>query len=347
MFCDDVRDLDQSRFERPTRSLRRPTMSTRLAAIDLGAGSFHLAIAEVEAGRKFSVVARHKERVQLGESAFASNHIEPEAFDRGIAAMRRLGDLVRQHAPEAVRAVATSALREAENGREFVRCASAAAGFPIRVIDGLEEARLVHLGTRYGLDLDRRRVAIFDMGGGSTEVIVANDGECEFTASLRLGTLRLRSQWNCTEPPTSNDLARLDNLASECLKPTLAHVRRLGIDFAVLSCGTARTLSQIASADPISIDDPRPQHGRGSYLSLSALRRVERMLSTIRPEDRAELAGTDAKRADTLLPGAVVLRTILERLGVDGALVASTGLREGLMVDYMAERADGAWALQA
>jgi exopolyphosphatase/guanosine-5'-triphosphate,3'-diphosphate pyrophosphatase len=106
-------------------------------------------------------------------------------------------------------------------------------------------------------------------------------------------------------------------------------------------------LSQLASADPTSIVDPRPQHGRGSYLSLTALRRVERRLSTIRPEDRAELAGTDAKRADTLLPGAVVLRTILERLGVDGALVASTGLREGLMVDYMAERADGAWALQA
>jgi len=283
------------------------------------------------------VIERAKERVQLGQSTFETGRIAPAVFERGLAALSRLRTTVQRHTPEAVLAVATSAVRDAENGRQFLQSAARITGFPLSVIDGLEEARLTCLGAREGIALEGRRMALFDLGGGSTEIVLADDHACLLTASLELGALRLRSMWAAQDPPSRPDMVRLERRIALIVEPTIAHLRRLGFDLVVLSSGTARSLLRLALAET-SAGTAAPIGPAAATLDLDALSRLEARLAALSEASRVQLAGHESGRVDTLLTGAVALRVMLERLGASHALVSSSGLREGLIADYVRKR---------
>ncbi|HMF43370.1 MAG TPA: exopolyphosphatase, partial [Polyangia bacterium] len=135
----------------------------RIAALDVGSNSFHLIVADVGTGGHINVLDRSKEMVRLGDSTLHHGVIPPEVFRRGLDALRALRRIADRHNVDALMAVATSAVREAQNGGEFVRAARDEAGIDIRVIRGDEEARLIYLGARSSLDLGKRRVALFDL----------------------------------------------------------------------------------------------------------------------------------------------------------------------------------------
>ena len=317
-------------------------MFPKLAALDLGSNSFHLAVFELISDRSFVRVTRSKEKVQLGRGCFESGVIDAETFERGLASLRRLRSLVDEHRPETVLAVATSALREAVNGAEFVRQASAVAGVPIRVISGQEEARLVWLGTSRATKLGERPIAIFDLGGGSTEVIVANERGCSLATSLRLGTLRLRSEWAAAAATDSPDPAWLEQRAIDVLEPTVREVARLGFESLVLSCGSARDLAALTRAP-----EGEPRRSEQSVLTRSALCRLQLQLGALDPAQRASLIAGDPKRADTLWVATAVFKAIFAYLDVERATVSSAGLREGLVADYLTRRVPAAAACAA
>lgn len=335
MFDMDVRDVDEEELITLRRvAVRRPL---RVAALDLGSNSFHLIVAEVSGDQQFHVIARAKERVCLGESVFRSGSIDEESFAGGLAALRRLREIAMDHVPERVLAVATSAIREAANGRAFIRSVQRATGLDVRVIDGLEEARLVCLGARRELFDHSARIALFDFGGGSTEALVSDARGCALTASLPIGSLRLRQQWRCSELPTRSELAALRAAANAVLDPTLAHIARLGFERVVLACGAARSLWRLAAAEPGA--------GEGGAavllsreLSLAAILQLSRRLAGLRPADQQIVLGAEAGAPHSLLIGSVVLGAILERLGQERAFVAAGGLRDGLVADYLAHR---------
>jgi exopolyphosphatase/guanosine-5'-triphosphate,3'-diphosphate pyrophosphatase len=179
---------------------------------------------------------------------------------------------------------------------------------------------------------------LFDLGGGSTEVVLADEHGCLLTASLRVGALRLRSGWICEDPPSPADLALLELRAAEALSPATTHVRRQGFDLVVLSCGTARSLLKLALAHGLQRPATTPLGPREPSLSLATLRALEQRLACLREAQRRELLGPEPRRFDTLLAGAVALRVILEQLGADQALVSNCGLREGLIADYLNKR---------
>src|SRR6185436_11084909 len=133
--------------------------------------------------------------------------------------------------------------------REFLRAIGRTTGIEVDVIDGLEEARLVCLGARRGLDLGGQRSALIDFGGGSTEVVVSDDKRCQLTTTLALGTLRLRTETELRRNPRRADLQRIEERVEQLFAATATHVRRLGFDVAVLSCGTARKLLKLARHD--------------------------------------------------------------------------------------------------
>jgi exopolyphosphatase/guanosine-5'-triphosphate,3'-diphosphate pyrophosphatase len=336
MFDMDVRDGGDELERKP---IWQRMQAPKVAALDLGSNSFHLIVAELGGEARFDVIERLKERVQLGESTFQTGRIGPDLFERALAALRRLRSVVRRHAPETVIAVATSAVRDAENGAHFLQNAIDTAGFPISVIDGLEEARLVCLGTQASVALGGRRMALFDVGGGSTEAVLADAHDTLLTTSLDLGVLRLRGMWACQDPPTSADLARLERRVAKTLEPTLAHLARLGFDVVVFSCGTARLLHRLALAQSSGAGGTPPLPLPDARLDLKSLIRLERRLARLGEDARTQLAGEDPARVDTLLTGAVTLRVLMQRIGVDEAIVSNTGLREGLVTDYARKRA--------
>jgi exopolyphosphatase / guanosine-5'-triphosphate,3'-diphosphate pyrophosphatase len=308
----------------------------RIAALDCGSNSFHLIVAEVETGGRIQILDRAKELVRLGDSTLHTGVIPPELFRRGLDALKFLRRIADRHKTDALVAVATSAVREAQNGGEFVRAARDEVGVDIRVIRGDEEARLIYLGARSSLDLGKRRVALFDLGGGSLEVILADAQELYFAASLKLGVIRLAEAYPCSDPPTPRERAQLAERARSVLEPVISRVRAMGFDFVALTSGTASALGGL-----LGLERERPNSQRATRLPLKGLIDLERRLGGMRAIERARLPGLDARRADTIYTGAVVLRTVIDLSGASEAELCETALREGIIADYVVTNRPG------
>jgi exopolyphosphatase/guanosine-5'-triphosphate,3'-diphosphate pyrophosphatase len=306
----------------------------RIAALDCGSNSFHLIVADVETGGRIQILDRAKEMVRLGDSTLHTGVIPPEIFRRALDALKFLRRIADRHKPDALVAVATSAVREAQNGGEFVRAARDEVGVDIKVIRGDEEARLIYLGARSSLDLGKRRVALFDLGGGSLEVILADAQELYFAASLKLGVIRLTEACPVSDPPTPRERAQLAERARSVLDPVIARVRAMGFDFVAFTSGTASALAGLLGVE-------RSGNQRATTLPLKDLVDLEQKLGGLRAVERARLPGLDARRGDTIYTGAVVLRTALELAGADAATLCETAVREGIIVDYVATHRPG------
>src|SRR5499427_6139658 len=306
----------------------------RIAALDVGSNSFHLIVADVGTGGHINVLDRSKEMVRLGDSTLHHGVIPPEVFRRGLDALRALRRIADRHNVDALNAVATSAVREAQNGGEFVRAARDEVGIEIRVVRGDEEARLIYLGARGSLDLGKRRVALFDLGGGSLEVILADAQELYYTASLKLGVIRLAETCPCSDPPTARERAQLAERARSLLDPVVARVRAMGFDFVAFTSGTASALASVLRAD-------KDNASGKSTITRKDIEALEQRLGAMSMAARARLTGLDARRVDTIYAGAVVFRTALELAGADEATLCETALREGIIADYVASNRPG------
>ncbi len=175
----------------------------RLAAIDVGSNSVHMVVADVAADGRIQVVDRVKEMVRLGRRAFTTGRLTLEAMDRAVYTLRTFGRLARARRVERLRAVATSAVREARNGAAFVRRLRRETGLDVRVISGAEEARLIFRAARHALGLEGGPILLVDVGGGSVELVLAQDGRPVWLRSLPLGAARLAERFMPSDPPAA------------------------------------------------------------------------------------------------------------------------------------------------
>jgi exopolyphosphatase/guanosine-5'-triphosphate,3'-diphosphate pyrophosphatase len=308
-----------------------------VAALDVGSNSFHLVIVEACPDGSVRVLERAREMVRLGEESLQFGVIPRDAFERGLAALRSLAARARAHRPVEILAVATSAVREASNGRAFVDAAQRECGFPIRVIDGIEEARFIYQGARQALALDGQQAALFDVGGGSTEAILGNDHQALLASSLKLGVLRLRDHWLRSDPPSPHDTAVMSEWVRTVTSSTIARFQAAGFGLVALTSGTALALARLAGRRL-----PRLGGVDRFQLTLEALRSWEQKLASMTAAERAQVPGLDPGRVDTIVPGAVILRSILEATGAEQALVCDAALREGIIAESLLRRPTGA-----
>ncbi len=314
------------------RAVEARSLRERIAALDLGSNAFRLLVVDVDPRGSTTVVATAREAVRLGAATLSDGVLSPATVERGLAALAALRKSAADHHPDVLLAVGTSVLREASNGPAFVAAAQEALGIAIRIVDGAEEARLVFSGALGALALGHRRVALFDVGGGSTEAVLGDHSGSLFTTSLKLGVLRLRDGWPLSDPPRKSELAPIGDWARTLLRPTLERLRELSFDFVALTAGTAKALARLAG-------EPLPDAGPSGLfrLTLEALRIWEALLAAAPARERVERWGVDPGRADTIVPGAIVLRSILELAGVDEAQVCTAALREGMIAEYLAQ----------
>src|SRR6478752_8788821 len=181
----------------------------RLAALDLGSNSFHALIADVDRSGRLSVVEKVKRMPRLGEGIFRTGAISDVARRNALRALDDLLPVVERHRPDAVHAVATSAVREARNGREFIDEVRSQYGLDVRVISGDEEARLSYAGARARLGDGIGRATLFDLGGGSLEAIWGEGDDVVCMASAPLGVLRAVVERPLSERPSGRELRAL------------------------------------------------------------------------------------------------------------------------------------------
>jgi exopolyphosphatase / guanosine-5'-triphosphate,3'-diphosphate pyrophosphatase len=310
-----------------------------LAAVDIGTNSVHMVIARVGDSGRMEILEREKDMVRLGRSAGDMKELAPDAIDRGVAALKRCRSVADAHGAE-LAAVATSAVREAENRGEFLDRAWDEAGVSVEVISGVEEARLIHLGVLQALPLYDDRVLLCDIGGGSTEVLLGQRGEVLASRSFRLGAIRVTERFLAKEPVKPEHVERARQHAETVLTAFGAEVADAGYDTVVGASGTIETVMAMALAT----------RGEGSGLRTLNGQRitadevtdvVELLTATPDADDRASLPGMDAKRADILLGGAVILEQFVRSARVEEIVFSDYALREGVLLDQ-ARRRSGA-----
>lgn len=309
-----------------------------IAAIDIGTNSVHLVVAKVTGPHAMEVLAREKEMVRLGSGSGDLKHLEADAIDRGIEALARFREVAEVHGAR-VTAVATSAVREAQNRQEFLARAFEDAGVEVEVISGFEEARLIHLGILQAVAVFDKQILMCDIGGGSTELLVGNQGTRLAARSLKMGAIRITQRFfrSGKVPPAAVESCRRyigANLASFGRE-----VRQLGFEVAVGSSGTVATLCSMAVARK---EAEPPQNWNNFELSRSDLKAVVKtLLKASSSEARAKLPGLDPKRADIILGGALILEQVFEEFGVKSMIYSDYALREGVLLDAWRRRHGG------
>jgi exopolyphosphatase/guanosine-5'-triphosphate,3'-diphosphate pyrophosphatase len=312
--------------------------AVRLAAIDVGSNSVHMVVADVNADGRVEVVDRVKEMVRLGRLTFTTGRLPPEAMDLAVRAVMTFSRLARARRVERIRAVATSAVREARNGMAFVRRLREETGLPVKVISGSEEARLIFRAAQHALGLEGGPHLLVDVGGGSVELVLVHAGKPLWLRSLPLGAARLTERFLTSDPPTARQVQRLERHLERQIGDLLVAARHSGVLRAIGTSGTVNIL--VAMARAARGDDVGRLHGAAA--SAREIARLRRRVVALPASKRVELPGMDAKRADLMPAAAVLIDFVLSRVGAPELVACGWALREGVLLELAgASRAVG------
>jgi len=314
-----------------------PAEVRSLAAIDIGTNSIHLVVARVAGGGRFEVVTTEKEMIRLGSSGSDMKRLSPKAVDRAISALTRFR-LMAEAAGAPVRAVATSAVREAENQGTFIARARSEAGVEVEVISGFEEARLIHLGVLQAVPVIDLRALVVDIGGGSTELVVGFHGEALAAASLKLGAIRLTRRFFTRERIKNADLEACRAYIRATLAPFLRDATRHEIDIVVASSGTAHAVAAMASA--ARGEEPPTTFNLHQVTTAEVGDVVDRLVSARSLATRRRIEGLDPTRADIAPAGALILHEVLQQFAAESMVISGFALREGVLLDTL-QRIEG------
>jgi exopolyphosphatase / guanosine-5'-triphosphate,3'-diphosphate pyrophosphatase len=302
-----------------------------LAAIDIGTNSFHLVVAEADilSGR-FHTLARDKEIVRLSSGSTDMKYIHEEAMVRGLSVLKRFSDLAQTYGAP-VRAVATSAVREALNRDEFIRRARIETGINVEIASGTEEARLIHLGVLQALPVIRKRILLIDIGGGSTEILIAKGRRIFYSNSIKLGAVRLMQRFFPSETLNRKSVSECRKYVQGMLGPIVREIKDHPFDIAI---GTSGTIMNIANIF-------RARGSKNGEASLNGFRITDSdlcdvadvILGMTAPADRLRIAGLDPKRADIIAAGAILVSSIVREFDLQELVISDFGLREGVLFD--------------
>ncbi|HVZ38414.1 MAG TPA: Ppx/GppA phosphatase family protein [Candidatus Kapabacteria bacterium] len=307
-----------------------------LAAIDVGTNSFHLVVVRLLGDRRFSVLVKEKVVVRLGESPSQIKHLEEDAMARGVAAMKLFATVAaRTFSP--IRAVATSAVREASNRDEFITRVRNETGIDIEVVSGFEEARLIYLGVLQALPVYGQRIALFDIGGGSTEFLVGEQGRISYANSFKIGAIRMTQRFFPEERVTDEQVERCRVYLHGEIYHAAEHIRESHASMLIASSGTAQTYAAMALA---ARGESVPESLNGIVVTRQEIDElVRRVVKAKNFAERAAIPATDPRRADILVAGGVTLQTILDACRADSYTVSTYALREGIVLDTIEKHA--------
>lgn len=296
----------------------------KVATIDIGTNSVLLLIAERRDGTLVPLLERAT-ITRLGQNVDASRRLLPEAMERTLACLASYADDLRTARVDRLAIVGTSAMRDAAGGSDFVERAERLLGERPRVISGDEEAELTFHGALSGLDA-KGPVSVFDVGGGSTEIITGHVGEragYSRAKSLDVGSVRLFERHVRHDPPLPEELHRSAadvQAALATVEPPEAGITLVGV------AGTVTTLAAIELG--LSVYDPARVHG--ARLSRESAGALMEKLAGVTLAERQALAGLEPKRADVIVVGAVIVREVLDWSGCSELVVSDRGVRWGL-----------------
>jgi len=309
----------------------------KIAALDIGSNSIHMIIARVLPSGDFEVLDRAKEMVGLARGTLSTGHLSAETMETGFRALATFKQLAEKQGADPILAVATSAVREASNGGEFVLRAWEELGLRVDVITGLEEARLVFVAASHAIDFRGQRPVVVDIGGGSVEVIQGVGRRIQWQESLKLGVARLTERFIRNDPPKNSEVAALRKYARESLEDVFSRARRSRPTMMVGTSGTLLNLTAMAAAMRFGRVPPTLHN---CLLRERDLNKLTEEILDRDTERRSRMEGLDKRRADIIPAGAVLMEVLMEGLHIDSMRACEWALREGMILDFIAKHPD-------
>lgn len=299
----------------------------RYAAIDAGSNSIRLLIADVDSLGRIVPVHADREVVRLGSGVFRNGRLSAPAMGLAERVLERMSNAIERRGASTVRAVGTSAVRDASNRAEFVQSASSVLGFPLEVIGGLEEARLVQLGVAAHWPHEHERVLIIDIGGGSVQLILSDRERFAAGTSLPLGAVRLTEMFLDDDPPREADIARMRLHIREQVAGAVDHLTRAAVHRVIATSATAGAI--VCAVHEIK----RSQRQYADRLGASA-QQIGELLSEFAAQDverRTRVVGVGRRRAEIIVAGVAALDGIMGSLRLPKLQYSTAGVRDGII----------------
>ena len=306
----------------------------RIAAIDLGTNSFHAVLVDIYPDGSFRTVNKLKEMVILAEKGL-ENKLSRDAMDRGLEALKRIKFLCDSHKVETILAYATSAIREAKNGGDFIKEAEEETGIRIRAISGKMEAELIGIAIRHSIALSDEMVLMADIGGGSVEFIIGNNQEFVFYNSLKLGVARMAAAFVNSDPIEKKEIEALQKHYNEELDEVIKLAKKHHVRTIIGSSGTMENMAQIvAHKNSLAINMSLNE----LEFKSSDFKDLYSNFITLDKKQRLDKKGLEEKRVDIINPGMVLVNFLLNELQLETIKISEGALREGMILNFINNR---------
>ena len=300
----------------------------RLAAVDIGTNSIRSIVIQVDAAGKYRILDDEKVTVRLGEGLHRTGSISPAAWDRALEALSRQKKIIDGYRVHSIEAVATSAVRKAANGTEFIAAIKSQVGLEVEVISGEDEAELAALSAFHHFDLEGVRHLIFDIGGGSLELVSALGTHIEEVLSLELGAVFLTETFLKSDPVTPDEHLKLRKHIRKALKTCFALQDRLTMQCLVGSGGTITSIAAMVTAGRRE----RYDSVHGYELLRYDLVHLLAMLLRLSDKERRSVPGLSPDRSDIIVAGVTVVDELMDFFQANLLKVNERGIREGLIL---------------
>jgi len=305
----------------------------RVAILDLGTNTFNMLIADISSDHKYTRVYNSKVPVKLGEGGINDNYITEAAFERGLLALKNQIIALKNHGCERAIAFGTSALRDATNGQDFVDTVKQTYDLNVQIIDGDREAQMICKGVQMSLDLGKDKSLIMDIGGGSTEFIIANRDQIFWKRSYKLGVSRLIQWLKPSDPITEDEIEKLKSHLNAQLGELFTQCRQHGIKQLVGSSGSFDSL-----ADMISIKhtgNPLSDELTSFDINIADFDEIRQKILASTKEQRLEMRGLHRIRVDFIVMAVVLINLVVDGANIRSMKQSAYALKEGILFDVL------------
>ena len=303
----------------------------RIAAIDLGTNSFHAVLVDIYPDGSFRTIDKLKEMVILAEKGM-DNHLSEDAMERGLEALKRIKFLCDSQQVEQILAYATSAIREADNGGEFIQRMIDEVGIKARAISGKMEAELIGLAVRHSVSLDEEMVLMVDIGGGSVEFIVGNRQEFVHVSSLKLGVARMAVRYVREDPITTQEKQALKQHFKKELSGIAEVLQKYPVKTMIGSSGTMENIAAMIAGQNTSSEIRILNE---LVFTSKEFRSFYKDFIKLTSKERAQIKELEEKRVDIINPGMVLLKFLIKEFSIERVKISEAALRDGMILNFI------------
>jgi exopolyphosphatase/guanosine-5'-triphosphate,3'-diphosphate pyrophosphatase len=306
-------------------------MTNRVAVMDLGTNTFHLLIAEPDINNFFKEVRHEHIGVKLGEGGINEGYIKAEAYQRGIDTLVKFGELIKEQNVVQVKAIATSAMRNASNGQQFINEVKQRTGIIIETITGDVEAGYIYKGVKASACLQSANSLIVDIGGGSVEFILGNSENIIYKQSFEIGAARLMAKFHESDPITTDAIRSLNNYLDTCLAPMLNAVKQHDVKNLIGSSGAFETFAELLESDKGRTFDLK--RTSTFAFSIEEIKGIINRIVASNYQERANMPGIIPVRVDMIVVASLLTQYLINRLYISEVIMSAYSLKEGVLAD--------------